>query len=439
MLSFLKRILTWPVFIVCVAFLLRVLLLAHNWRVSPAPVIADLPYGFELGRVARAIAAGEGFSSPLRMVDSGPTVWFTPIYPYLVAGIFKIWGIFSDPSLIVIQILNCAFAALTIIPIFYAAQRTFGTGVAVAASWIWTVFPKALFFPTTWVWDTSLTALCLALLLWATLSMRGERGMLRWAGYGALWAFGVLVNPSLLSIFPFLLAWLLWDAHKQGEAWIRFAGAALLVFALGMVPWTVRNYVVFHKVIVLRSNFGLELWLGNNSQVADNWAPWMHPNDNPEEARKYKQMGEIAYMAEKEHEAFAFMRSHPADAGNFLLHRFVNHWLDITDSPADTWAISPWYVRCNLVLNASLSVFCLMGAFFASRARNPEALPYAIVILIFPLVFYATHTSLRYRFPMDSVMIILSTAAVGHLISVARGWWFQTRETSTAVATHSGS
>ena len=67
-----------------------------------------------------------------------------------------------------------------------------------------------------------------------------------------------------------------------------------------MVPWTIRNYRVFGKFIVLRSNFGLELWLGNNPAVPDTWSPWLHPNDSLEEAQKYKRMGEIAYMEDKE-------------------------------------------------------------------------------------------------------------------------------------------
>ncbi len=98
MKSTLKRVLSSPAFIVGFAFLIRVLLIYLGSRTGPKPVRDDLPYGLELGRVARAIAAGQGFSSPLLTMDSGATAWFTPIYPYLVAGIFKIWGIYSDMS-----------------------------------------------------------------------------------------------------------------------------------------------------------------------------------------------------------------------------------------------------------------------------------------------------------------------------------------------------
>ena len=58
----------------------------------------------------------------------------------------------------------------------------------------------------------------------------------------------------------------MWEARKDSAPWAKLAMAALLVFTIGLVPWTIRNYRVFGKFIVLRSNFGLELWLGNNPE-----------------------------------------------------------------------------------------------------------------------------------------------------------------------------
>lgn len=413
----LKYLFCSPVFIAGFAFAVRMLLLCYEWRIGPPPVRENLPYGFELGRVARAIAAGEGFSSPLRMVETGPTVWFTPIYPYMVAAIFKIWGIYSALSHIIITTLNCAFVSLTIIPIHSIARKTFGNGVAAGAAWTWIFLPTALFFPIYWVWDTSLAALFLALIFWATLSIGEVRSLPAWAGYGALWAIGVLINPSILSLLPFLLGWLAWETRKQSGPWMKQSAIVLLVFTAGMVPWTIRNYRVFNKLIVLRSNFGLELWLGNNPGVPVTWSPWLHPNDNPAEAEKYKSMGEIAFMAEKQHEAFEFMRTHPRETLYFMFRRFVDNWLAITDSPADSWSSSPLYLKAFMSMNFLLSLLTLFGALFAYRARLPEALPYALVLLIFPIVFYLTHTSLRYRFPMDPIMMVLAANGVAYPLS----------------------
>ena len=315
-----KRLLSYPAFIVLFAYTARMAVffyMSYMWHATQNPVRAFLPYGYELGLVARSIAAGHGFSSPLRFGETGPTAWFTPIYPYLTAGVFKIWGIFSDESRLIIETLNCVFGALTVIPIYGIANRVFGKNVASGAAWAWVFLPASFFFAITWIWDTALAALFLALIFWATLAMREANSIWPWAGYGALWVTGVLINPSLLSLFPFLAGWALWQSHRDSLSRVKFSAATLLVFAIGLAPWTVRNYRVFGKFIVLRSNFGLELWLGNNPDVPDTWSPWLHPNDSLEEAEKYKRMGEIAFMAAKEHEAFLFMRTHPSDTLEF--------------------------------------------------------------------------------------------------------------------------
>ncbi len=431
MASQLKRLLSNTGFMVVFAFAARLAILSYMWYDAPVPLKAFLPYGYELGRVASAIASGRGFSSPLRFLDTGPTAWFTPIYPYFVAGIFKIWGVFSFKSRLIIQAFNCAFAALTVIPIYGIGQRTFGRNVAMGAAWAWIFLPTSLFFPITWIWDTSLAALFLALIFWATLAMRDAKSVWAWAGYGALWAVGVLINPSLLSVLPFLAGWALWQARRDSLPWMKFSAAALLVFAIALVPWTIRNYRVFGKFIVLRSNFGLELWLGNNPGVPDTWSPWLHPNDSREEAEKYNRMGEIAYMEAKQREAFAFMRTHPADTLNFVFRRFINNWLAITDNPADAWSASPLRLKAFIVLNVLFSVFTLLGALLANRSKPVEAFPYLMVLLIFPLVFYLTHSSLRYRFPMDPIMIVLAAFGVAYPISLWHGRTARQRDAAT--------
>jgi Dolichyl-phosphate-mannose-protein mannosyltransferase len=416
----LKRLFAYPGFIAVFAFAARMAILCAVWYAAKIPARYYVPYGFELGRVASSIASGKGFSSPLRLVDTGATAWFTPIYPYLAAGVFKIWGIYSEPSKLILQTLNCVFASLAVIPIYFIAEKCFGKSAAVAAAWVWTFLPTSLYFRMIWIWDTTLAALFMALIFWATLEVRETKSTWAWAGYSALWVTGVLVNPSLLALLPFLAGWALWHSPQRSSSWLKFSAAALLVFTLGLVPWTVRNYIVFGKFIPLRSNFGLELWLGNNPNVADTWSATFHPNDNPIEMQKYVHEGEIAYMTEKQREAFAFMRTHPADTLNFMFHRFVQTWLDESDSPADVWISASLYIRAFLVWNILLALTTFLGALFVYRTRRPESFPLVATPLVFPLIFYLTHSSLRYRFPIDPIIVVLSVYTASFLISLVR-------------------
>ena len=79
-----------------------------------------------MGRVARSIAQGQGFSSPYEG-NTGPTAWEPPLYPYLMAGVFKLFGIYTHASAWVLLSINSLLAtAGTCIPIYRIAQRTFG-------------------------------------------------------------------------------------------------------------------------------------------------------------------------------------------------------------------------------------------------------------------------------------------------------------------------
>ena len=435
MKSLLRRIFLTPGFITIVAFLVRVGALLHAHRIIRNTVRDNLPFGYELGQVAQSIAAGHGFSSPLHWFPTGPTAWFCPIYPYLVAGIFKIFGIYSFASLVVIQTLNCAFSALTCIPIFLAAHRTFGIRVAATAAWVWCFLVAAILFPITWVWDTTLSALWMAMLLYATLKLRDSSNAKNWAGYGALWAIGALINPSLVAVLPALGIWLIVDLRRRALPWLRLAAAGALVFFVGISPWAIRNYRVFHKVILFRSNFGLELWLGNSPQTVDNDSWDMHPNDDLDQGLQFKRVGEIAYMAGKERQAIDYIRANPGHDAFLIYHRFISTWLGIWDPLQDLWSNVNFSARFLESWNLVFALLTLLGALFVCSSRNQESFPYVAVLFLYPLVFYLTHASLRYRFPMDPVMTMLAANGAISLITLASTAWRSRRIPSLASQT----
>ena len=413
----LKRALSSTAVAVGFAFLVRMVILHHVFRTALENTVMDPRFGAETGAVAAAIAAGRGFSSPLKDFLTGPTAWFTPIYPYLLAGIFKLFGTFSYKSDILIRTLDCAFSAFTCWPIFSIGKDAFGKKAGLAAAWLWAVLPTAVFFPVYWVWDTALAGLWMALLVAMTLKLRGSERRGFWIAYGAMWAMGAEINPSLLSVLPFLALWAIWPLRAHFARAAKLALPAAAIFIVGLAPWAIRNYVVFHKFIPLRSNFGLELWLGNNPEVPDGWSPTRHPNDNLFEGAKYARMTEIPYMEEKEREGWEFVRSHPSEFAGFTFRRFAYNWTGFWDPVLDVWKNAPAYVRATLLANCLFSLLSLLGVLCAYRAQNPAAVPLGMVLVVFPLIFYVTHTSLRYRLPIDTIMAVLAVYAVAYPLS----------------------
>lgn len=139
-------------------------------------------FGYEEGRIARSIAAGEGFSSPL-FGRTGPTSWTTPVYPFLMAGVFRLCGTYTRRAAWVMLILNGLFSAMTCIPVYFVGRR-FGQAAALWAAWIWALHPYAIYFSAEYVWGYCLDALILALVLWCTIAIEQEINLRRWVGYG---------------------------------------------------------------------------------------------------------------------------------------------------------------------------------------------------------------------------------------------------------------
>src|SRR5271165_2681020 len=134
--------------------------------------VKDFPFGFgyETGAVAYSLATGHGFSSPF-VGATGPTAWLAPVYPSLCALVFKIFGCFTAASGFVILFINSLFSALTCVPIVRIAERMGQRKVGLLAGWLWAGGIFFMRWPTTWVWDMSLSALLLAILFLQSLRL----------------------------------------------------------------------------------------------------------------------------------------------------------------------------------------------------------------------------------------------------------------------------
>ncbi len=385
-----------------VAFLLRVLaiLLLHADHFKVA--LDHFGFGWEMGRIARSLALGHGFANPF-LTDTGPTAWEAPLYPFLTAGIFKILGIYSRASALALLTINSVFSALTCMPIFLIAQRSFGWRVASWSAWFWAVFPYTMYWSIRWVWETSLSALLLATLFWLTLEIERSGTLRRWAVWGLLWGVAALTNPALISFLPFAGIWLCYRLTRQRRRWLVPVAVSALIFWAVIGPWTIRNYEVFHRFIFIRDNAGAELRMGNGPGAEGLWMWWLHPTTNVLQFQKYRQMGEIAYIHERKSAALEFIRQHP---GRFLvltLRRFVYYW-DDTPNGSQHWVTN--LARNSLYLTSS--ILAIWGLGLAIKRRKPARWLFAFLLLAYPVVYYLVFPHPRYRHPIEPELVILA-------------------------------
>ena len=401
--------------IIVVSFCARVAFAIDQVRRMPANLVGLVPFLNEAGNIAFSLAKGHGFSSPWWQ-ETGPTAWLTPVYPWIVAVVYRIFGIHTPHAFYAAVLLNIIFSAATCVPIYFIGRRIAGLGVASSSAWLWAIFPNAILIPYEWIWDTSLSALLMATILWATLELAESPRWRDWILYGVLWGFALMTNPALGSLFPVLLGWAACRAAREQKITLLRPALALGIAIVCCIPWSVRNYLVFHKFVPLRSNFALELWVGNNDSYDENSQVVPPPDPAREELREYIRVGETAFMAEKWRTATVFIRTHPRLEAALWGRRFVAMWTGAENPVRAFQDAETSLVRIVLIGNFLAAFGTVAGIVVLILRRSIYAFPLAAIPVVYPLVYYATHASLRYRHPIDPVLLILVAIGVADLV-----------------------
>jgi 4-amino-4-deoxy-L-arabinose transferase-like glycosyltransferase len=395
-----------PFWMFAIGFTLRVLYIwiAHSYRFRAND--ANFSFGWEIGRIANSIATGKGFSSPF-YGDTGPTAWAAPIYPYVVAAAFKIFGIYTHAASFALLTFNSFFSALTAWTVYRIAQRMFNETVAVWSGWIWTLLPYIAYWAVRWIWETSLSTFLLTLVLLLTLRMEGNNRYLHWVGFGALWGFAALSNTAMGSFLPFAGLWLVYQLHNQKKTWFPQALLSAAAFLVVMSPWLIRNDLVFHKKFLIRGNFGVELHCGNNDMAEGVWVAMAHPTQSVVEYEKYKSMGEVGYVSMTQKNTVAWIKAHRHRFAILTLRRFIYFWNGLPRLSA-----IPYLEQTKNSLFLATSVLGWWGLFLAIRRRIHAIWLFASLLIFYPAVYYITFPHPRYRHPLDPVILILGVFLV---------------------------
>lgn len=406
-----RRILRSPLTIMLVGLVLRLAIMTaeHTYTIKPGQENYSL--GWETGKIAYSVATGQGFSSPFQG-HTGPTAWVAPLYPYLVAGVFRIFGIYSQPSIWMLLAINSVFSALTCLTLYFIAKQTLGTTTALWSAWLWAVLPYSMYWAIRWVWETSLSALLLSATFLLVLRLQNSDSLTRWSLFGFTWGLIALSNPSLLSLLPFMLAWVCYARFRERRKWILAAGVAVFVFALSMAPWLIRNFEVFGKLVFIRSNFGYELRLGNYEGADGLWAWQRHPSQDASEFNEYARLGELAFVRERGREAVRLIGSHPAAFVWLSLKRAFYFWFGTPRSSR-----IPGLSLSRYVVFLLSTVFGFGGLCLMIKQRKQGVFLYAILMLVYPVVYYITFAHPRYRHPIEPEMMILAVYFIYSLIS----------------------
>lgn len=422
----------WKVFWIALFVRIAYMTLARTWVIHHYQ--EDFGFGYEMGRIARALATGYGFADPFHG-HTGPTAWVPPLYPWILAGVFKMTGVYTRLSAWIILAFGCVVNALMLPAIWEIAWRCFNRKVALWSIWLWALYPAAMQYAVRWIWETSLTTCFFVWVLVLTLRMRrigdpakaqpAAPSLRSWALFAFLWAFIALSDPSLCLLLPVSGIWILLGVPRS-TVWPRQILAATLaafIFIGCLAPWTIRNYRVFHHLIPLRGNFGAELYLGNGPGATGLLMGYDHPFLDRPQFLLYRKMGEYAYTHWRGALARRIIAANPARFLGLSLRRVYYYWFSVPH-PGNEGFLNEYGRNLNYQFT---SICGLFGLAVALRRRIPASRLFAWAFVLLPLTYYFVTVHARFRHPLEPLITIL---AVYLFQSAEKRWevrWFRRR------------
>jgi 4-amino-4-deoxy-L-arabinose transferase-like glycosyltransferase len=394
--------------LIALAFLIRLsVMIALRTYEFPS----DREMGYEMGWIADNLARGEGFRV------GGYYAWMAPVYPYILSVFFRLLGSYSQASSIAILVMQSCISSLTVAPLYHLGKRLFGRNVALVAAILWALDPASLYYSVKSVWSSALVALglVLILLLFARLTERRTR-VLDAVLCGLAVGLTALSDPVVLVIAPLLAIWLLWRAREDRRRAVGLLGVVAITAVAVLTPWTVRNYRIFNKLVLVKSTFGVNLWQGNHGLGIDQETAGLGFWTKVEACFTDEEVARLTLLDEVERDhvfgrqAADFIVAHLDVFARYTLSRVGLFWgLDCGQSTSIL-------DRTNLVL-VPLS---LLGIVLPWRRQRDSALLLAFLVT-FPIPYYVTHADFdRFRFPIEGPMLILAAYALCYGLSLAR-------------------
>lgn len=374
------------------------------------PIMSSWNYHFggEYGNIAQSIVEGDGFSSPFdfedELVRTGPTAWMPPVYTYLLAGIFKVFGTKSIASVWTVMILKYLSLSIVALLVFRIACLT------TRGNWPFLILPifaflirysfDAFFMMTHDIW---IVALFTALILYSFqvhVSRESSLGI-AWAVLGGV---AVLVNPALgpvVAVLTFL-------PYTRTVLWKRFAVLAI-VFAV-ISPWLVRNYVEFERVILVKSNLPFDLYQGNylddDGILMKQTFHEFHPHNNAEALNEYVSLGETAFMDHYRASFSRELRAHPEVFLRKIFNRCVSAFLvfPIFETTGELWG---WTGKVKAITYTFPFLFSLFLLWQRRRHQVPIIDATILTFYVFLLPYLIVGFYGRYRIPLLAVFVLL--------------------------------
>ncbi len=366
--------------------------------------------------IAQALVRGDGFADPFG-AGTGPSAWTAPALPTLLAGLLAVSGsqaIFTA-VLLSLHVAVLIGTGLLLLALARATtQRVNPTLVAaVYSAGLVGHFGFCFRFPPADTWITLLALdLVLAGLCWGQPLARPLPAAL----WGVLGGAAALVNPIVGFAWGGLTL-VCGCRQRRGSGLALALGCA----ALTLLPWTVRNYLLFGRLIPVKANLAFELYQSQCLQAdgllrrSTLGVHLMAPKSAAR--REYQELGETAFLDQKRELFWQAVHAAPLDFLERVATRFLGATLLYEPYGPNGWQEPTWLVWYNRLSHPLPLLALLLLAFTAApEAQRRVAGSVAGVYLLYLLPYIGISYYERYALPLVGVKSLLILWAADRLL-----------------------
>lgn len=342
-----------------------------------------------------------------------PTATVEPGYPLLLALAFAITG----PATGSVFLLNTLFFLAGAFALRELVRRSWGEPAANLSAFLWALYPPFVYYTAYAMTEAAHVSLLVVALLLVHGSKRG--GVAFPAGAGAVLGVLFLIRATALLLLPFLIGWVVWSRWRSGLRRV-VAGAApmLAAFCLVLAPWVVRNSIRMGAPVVMPTKGSLNLWMRNNPEalaVEGIGLPgWVSGTVSRRELLLYPDLPAGADELERSgalgDRAMEFALANPTLLA-WLVPVRLGAFMDL--SPGG----GPAAIAALLMFGGVTAAGCV-GLYLNRRYSTASLL--ALVYIVYALVHSLAHGGVRYRIPVETVMIVGTALLARRLLQATR-------------------
>jgi len=378
------------------------------------PVTSDAS-GYD--RLGMNIAQGRGFLNERGVEAEGRA----PGYPLFLAGIYATLG----HSYNYVRLFQVFFSMLSILLIYLLARDIFGDQVALISACIAGIYPPFISYSGLLLTECIFTT-CLLLYLYLFLWCRKARSALPFILLGVLGGLTALIREVFIAfmVIYFFLA-IFYFMHRLSRGIL-----ILLIAAAIIAPWTMRNYRVFNRFILISSQGSGVLWLASHQE---DLLEWYCSGEDCKSGSK--SMPSLKSDDSLLGEGLKNIKDHPFIYLKLCFRRFFRFWVGGhsntfygLEGSLGNYLHNGQYpiVLVKAVFLAFNSIIVLLGFYGIYyglrrlRQERRELIALVIPILILTSVHFFLFSTLRYQVPIMPFVIIFASFAIKTMFSSKR-------------------